>query len=173
MIKKIQITIIAILIIVISLLHYVTKMQQIYQHIFYRELYFLPIILAGFWFGLKGGVITSLSITALYIPEVVMDWQNFSPDDFDKLLEILLLNIVGLGLGFISGRQKSEEKARIEEEHVERKKAESASRLKADFLSIVSHELRTPLVSIIGYNDLLLDGVAGKLSEEQIDALKK
>lgn len=173
MIKKIQITIIAILIIVISLLHYVTKMQQIYQHIFYRELYFLPIILAGFWFGLKGGVVTSLSITALYIPEVVMDWQNFSPDDFDKLLEILLLNIVGPGLGFISGRQKSEEKARIEAERMAREQAESADRIKSDFLSIVSHELRTPLVSIIGFNDLLLDGVAGKLSEEQVDALKK
>jgi signal transduction histidine kinase len=173
MIKKIQITIIAILIIVISLLHYITKMQQIYQHIFYRELYFLPIILAGFWFGLKGGVVTSLSITVLYIPEVVMDWQNFSPDDFDKLLEILLLNIVGPGLGFISGRQKSEEKARIEAERMAREHAESADRIKSDFLSIVSHELRTPLVSIIGFNDLLFDGVAGKLSEEQVDALKK
>jgi signal transduction histidine kinase len=37
----------------------------------------------------------------------------------------------------------------------------------------VSHELRTPLVSIIGYNDLLLDGITGKLTEEQVDALKK
>ncbi len=54
-----------------------------------------------------------------------------------------------------------------------REQAESADRIKSDFLSIVSHELRTPLVSIIGFNDLLLDGVAGKLSEEQVDALKK
>jgi signal transduction histidine kinase len=172
MIKKIQITIIAILIIVISLLHYVTKMQQVYQHIFYRELYFLPLILSGFWFGLRGGVITSLTITALYLPFTLIHWQG-SPDDFDKILQILLLNIVAAGLGFLSDRRKAEEKAKTEAERMAREQAESADRIKSDFLSIVSHELRTPLVSIIGYNDLLLDGVAGKLSEEQIDALKK
>jgi len=131
------------------------------------------LILSGFWLGLRGGLITSLSITALYIPITVMRWQGFSPDDFDKLLEILLFNIVAPGLGFLSDRRKTEEKARIEAEHIAREQAESADRIKSDFLSIVSHELRTPLVSIIGFNDLLLDGVAGKLSEEQVDALKK
>lgn len=171
--QKARITLIAVLVLVISLLHYVTKVSQIYQHIFYRELYFLPLILSGFWFGLRGGVITSLGITALFIPEIVMEWQGFSPDDFDKMLEVLLFNIVAPGLGFLSDRRKAEEKARTEAERMAREQAESASRLKSDFLSIISHELRTPLISIIGYNDLLLDGVAGKLTEEQIDALKK
>lgn len=171
-VKKIQIITIAILVSGISLLHYVTKMQQIYQHIFYRELYFLPIILSGFWFGLRGGVITSLAITVFYLPFTLIHWQG-SPDDFDKILEILLLNVIGSGLGFVSDRRRAEEKAKIEAERLAREQAESADRLKSDFLSIVSHELRTPLVSIIGYNDLLLDGVAGKLTEEQVEALKK
>lgn len=148
-------------------------MQKVYQHIFYRELYFLPLILAGFWFGLRGGLVTSLSITALYLPFTLMHWQGFSPDDFDKLLEILFFNIMALGLGFLADRSKAEEKARTEAEHMAREQAESANRLKSDFLSIISHELRTPLVSIIGYNDLLLDGVAGKLTEDQLDALQK
>jgi signal transduction histidine kinase len=163
---------VATLVVIISLFHYFTKVSQVYQHIFYRELYFLPLILSGFWFGLKGGLVTSISITVLYLPFTLLHWEG-SPDDFDKLLEILLFSIVSAGLGFISDRQKAEEKARIEAEHMAREQAESANRLKSDFLSIVSHELRTPLISIIGYNDLLLDGVAGKLTEEQIDALKK
>lgn len=75
--------------------------------------------------------------------------------------------------GFISDQRNTGEKAKIEAEHVTRDKAESAGRLKSDLLSLVSHELRTPLVSIIGYNDLLLDGVAGSLKEEQVDALRK
>ena len=170
---KIRITLIAILVLVISSLHYLTEIQMIYRHIFFRELYFLPLILAGFWFGLRGGLVTSLSITALYLPFTLMHWQGFSPDDFDRILEILLFNIAAVGLGYLSDRHKTEEKARIEAERMARKQAESADRIKSDFLSIVSHELRTPLVSIIGYNDLLLDGVAGKLSEEQVDALKK
>lgn len=171
--SKSRIVLVATLVIVISVLHYVTRMQQVYYHIFYRELYFLPLILAGFWFGLRGGVITSLSITALYLPVTVMNWEGFSPEDFDTILEILLFNIVAAGLGFISDREKAAEKARIEAERVAREQAESANRLKSDFLSLMSHELRTPLISIIGYNDLLFDGVAGSLNEEQVDALKK
>jgi len=170
---KIRITLIAILVLVISSLHYLTEIQMIYRHIFFRELYFLPLILAGFWFGLRGGLVTSLSITALYLPFTLMHWQGFSPEDFDRIMEVLLFNIVAPGLGFLSDRRRAEEKARTEAERMAREQAESADRLKSDFLSIMSHELRTPLVSIIGFNDLLLDGVAGKLSEEQVDALKK
>ena len=171
--NKLKTGIIVLLVSIISLLHYVTGMREIYYHIFYRELYFLPLILAGFWFGLKGGIITSLSVTVLYIPVVVMHWQGFSPDDFDTILEILLFNAVAAGLGFISDREKAHEEARIEAERRAREQAESANRLKSDFLSVISHELRTPLISIIGYNDLLLDGVAGSLAEEQIDALRR
>lgn len=171
--SKAKIIIIASLVVVISFLHYITQMGKIYQHIFYRELYFLPLILSGFWFGFRGGLVTSLSITALFVPFTVMRWQGFSPDDFDKILEILLFNIVAPGLGFISDREKAEEKARIEAERIAREQAESVNRLKSDFLSIMSHELRTPLISIIGYNDLLLDEVAGSLTEEQIDSLRK
>ncbi len=170
---KSKIGVVTLLVVAISFLHYFTSMQHIYYHIFYRELYFLPLILAGFWFGLKGGIIASLSVTVLYLPFVMMHWQSFSPDDFDKILEILLFNIVAAGLGFISDREKSHENARIEAEHKAREQAESADRVKTDILSIMSHELRTPLISIIGYNDLLLDGVAGVMKEEQIDALEK
>ena len=40
-------------------------------------------------------------------------------------------------------------------------------RLKDEFIALVSHELRTPLTSIRGYTELLLDGEAGKLTDDQ------
>jgi signal transduction histidine kinase len=51
--------------------------------------------------------------------------------------------------------QRSEEAALEAEQHLRR------------FLTTMSHELRTPLTSIIGYGELLLEGVTGPISEAQ------
>ena len=40
-------------------------------------------------------------------------------------------------------------------------------RLKSNFLGVVSHELRTPLTSIIGYSEMLVEGIAGPLAGDQ------
>ena len=48
---------------------------------------------------------------------------------------------------------------------------ERLDRQKTEFLSTVSHELRTPLTSIQGYLELLRDGDAGQVHEDQMHML--
>jgi signal transduction histidine kinase len=52
-------------------------------------------------------------------------------------------------------------------------RAQEAARIKEELLSRVSHELRTPLNSVLGFADLLLDGIEGPVSEEQAGSLRK
>ena len=53
------------------------------------------------------------------------------------------------------------------------REALAASRAKSDFLARMSHELRTPLAAIIGYGELLADGITGPVNEEQKRQLQR
>lgn len=48
-------------------------------------------------------------------------------------------------------------------------KLRELDKLKSNFLAMISHELRTPLTSVIGYSEMLLEGMAGGLSGDQQD----
>lgn len=55
----------------------------------------------------------------------------------------------------------------LKEAEEARSDAERANNSKTDFLAVMSHELRTPLTAIMGYEELLSDGITGPVTELQ------
>jgi len=65
--------------------------------------------------------------------------------------------------------QEKNEQLKAQREELVRKatELELVSQAKSEFLASMSHELRTPLSAVIGFSELMLDGIPGEINDEQ------
>jgi PAS domain S-box-containing protein len=71
----------------------------------------------------------------------------------------------------LTERRASQERAVADARRIA--EIEAASRTKSEFLAAMSHELRTPINATLGYTELLELGIAGEVSEQQHDYLRR
>lgn len=160
----------------ISLLHYLTPLHLPYLHDIFQRLYYLPIILAALWFGLRGGLLCSLVVSIVYAPHILFQWGGEMTMEMEKYLEILLYNIVGGVTGLLaqrerertvelqktaSGLQESYRKLQEQSERIivieeQLRRSERLSTL-GEMAAVLAHEIRNPLGSIRGTAEILRD----------------
>jgi PAS domain S-box-containing protein len=65
------------------------------------------------------------------------------------------------------------EKKQASQFRIEKEAAEAAAQTKSEFLANMSHEIRTPLNAILGYTELVLDGIYGDVPENIQEVLQR
>ncbi len=85
-------------------LHYRSSHGSLALHLLHREFFFVPIILAAFWFGLKGGLISSLAVSLIYAPHVV-EYSDPHGEVYTVISQLVTFVLMGFILGWLVRRK--------------------------------------------------------------------
>jgi two-component system sensor histidine kinase HydH len=151
--KKRDIILVGLGMAILSVLHYTTPVDKPILHDLYRRLYYIPIILSAFSFGLRGAILTSLITSLIFLPHVFHRWGHIHLQTYDALFEIVLYNIVA----WVSGTLVQAEKKRKEELKKAQEELIQANKYKVigELATGIAHEIRNPLGSIQGSLEIL------------------
>src|SRR5512139_2410146 len=131
----------------ILLLHYLTFDHMKFEHAVHRMLFYIPLVLGSFWFGLKGALSVSAAVIICNLPYAILTWQGLTPEDFDILLQAVLFVIVAILLGLLVERERAKHRALNQ--------AESLAAV-GRTVSEIAHDMKTPLMAIGGFTTQVL-----------------
>ena len=173
-------------IVLVTVLHFLTPVDQIVWHEIYQRLYYIPIIAAALLFGLRGGLAASLFTTVVYIPHIFLHWQHGHFDySINQYAEIVIFNLVGGIMGALGDRLKQ---ARTRAERNAEQKRDAYEELQQTFEQLlraeklaslgelsagIVHEVRNPLASIKGAVEILEDELKSDSPRREFAALAK
>ena len=115
--KSFKIVLITALVVLITMLHYSAIRGSLGLHILHRELFFIPILLAIFWFGLKFGLTTSLAVSLIYAPHVFL-YKDAHSSLAAVGSQILVFNVVGVLLGWLIDHQQKQQQKILSNENL-------------------------------------------------------
>jgi signal transduction histidine kinase len=141
-------------------------------HTIHGRLCYVPIILAAVWFGVRGGLLTALSITALTLPYPKLRGITDHHTLVGEYTEMVFYVAIGLMTGILIERQwrARERTAALERELARSERLSSLGQMAAG----LAHEIKNPLGSIQGAAEILGDDTpAGSKQRDLYDVLRK
>lgn len=176
--KHYRLVLVVSLILLVTVLHYLTSTLHTPFHDIYRRLYYLPIVLGGVWFGLRGGLLAAIVVSLLYLPHMLWQLVPFHGNLLEQILELLLYHVVGGVTGLLSQRERRQQRLyqqaaeRLERSYAQLRQqaddliaAESALRQSRRLSTLgemsadLAHEIRNPLGSIRMAAEVVTDGL--------------
>lgn len=180
-------------VVLVTLLHFLTPVDDVVWHEIYQRLYYIPIIAAALLFGLRGGLAASLFTTVVYIPHIYQHWQRAHFDySINQYAETVIFIVVGVVMGILGDRlKKARERAErsaeqrrtayieLEKTYTELERtfeqllqAEKLAGL-GELSAGIVHEVRNPLSSIKGAVEILEDEIAPTSPRREFATLAK
>jgi len=132
---------------------------------------------AAFAIGRTATYAVSIASTIAYVGVLMFMGQAVPFNDVMLLALTRMLFLFGASFFFLIGVTDLQEKRRrirqLEAQaRADNQRIQEASQLKSQFLANVSHELRTPMNSIIGFSEILVERLEGKIEPKHLGFLR-
>ncbi|MDI6800995.1 MAG: HAMP domain-containing sensor histidine kinase [Thermodesulfovibrionales bacterium] len=147
--KKHAVILIAVLIAVITYLHYSTVEEAHEYHDIYREFYYIPVLFGALVFGLKGALLAYASISILYLPYLLMTWTDQMTTEANKLLHLLLQGFFAVFSGMLIDRDRRHRNQLDKERYLAGLGQATA---------VIVHDIRNYLITILGFTKRIQEG---------------
>jgi len=112
-------------------------------HIFFRKLYFIPILAGAVWFGLRGSILTAVVVTGFYMLHLFFDWPRFQLERLEQIGEmasyLVFSGIAGLLVNF---ERRAEAKAQQIRRQAQRTKVATVVASLSETLGVRDRETR-------------------------------
>lgn len=140
-------------------IHYGILIEPIFGHVhwvhaIHGRFCYIPIVIAAAWFGVRGGVLAALTISALVLPYVLgsdLGAHNLA----GELVEIVFYFAIGILAGALFQRELRARK-RTEDMRLQLERSQKMS-LVGQIAAGMAHEIKNPLASIKGAVEILSD----------------
>jgi HD-GYP domain-containing protein (c-di-GMP phosphodiesterase class II) len=112
--------------ILVSVLHFLTRTGDPALHawhIFFRKLYFLPIVAGALWFGLRGALTTAVTAIGFYALHLLFDWPRFHLERMNQVGEMASFLVFAAVAGaLVELEHRTKARAEAMRRNAERKK---------------------------------------------------
>ncbi|MBU1451552.1 MAG: hypothetical protein KKH47_11315 [Proteobacteria bacterium] len=139
---RLRLPLVVVLVASICYLHFRLGPDKAVASVFLQDLYFLPIILTGFWWGPWMGLAIALVVSGLYAPYVALVHHLTPATITAAITQMVLFAGVGLLVGWLRRREQAHQDLA--------RRAENLAAVGRAVAS-VAHDMKIPLMAIGGF----------------------